>query len=92
MFKFAHISDIHLGPLPQLTLRELFSSRKLVWREIRSFEVGQAKGIRPYRAGFAVLGDGSKRQLPGIGETAFAPDQPEGLVRRPTEELAAHNS
>jgi 3',5'-cyclic AMP phosphodiesterase CpdA len=27
MFKFAHISDIHLGPLPQLTLRELFSKR-----------------------------------------------------------------
>lgn len=27
MFKFAHISDIHLGPLPNLTLRELFSKR-----------------------------------------------------------------
>lgn len=27
MFKFAHISDIHLGPLPKLTLRELFSKR-----------------------------------------------------------------
>ncbi|RWX79401.1 metallophosphoesterase [Neorhizobium lilium] len=27
MFKFAHISDIHLGPLPQLTFRELFSKR-----------------------------------------------------------------
>jgi len=27
MFKFAHISDIHLGPLPRLTLRELFSKR-----------------------------------------------------------------
>jgi 3',5'-cyclic AMP phosphodiesterase CpdA len=27
MFKFAHISDIHLGPLPRLTLRELMSKR-----------------------------------------------------------------
>lgn len=27
MYKFAHISDIHLGPLPRLTLRELFSKR-----------------------------------------------------------------
>ena len=27
MFKFAHISDIHLGPLPKLTLRELLSKR-----------------------------------------------------------------
>jgi len=27
MFKFAHISDIHLGPLPKLTVRELFSKR-----------------------------------------------------------------
>ncbi len=27
MYRFAHISDIHLGPLPQLTLRELFSKR-----------------------------------------------------------------
>lgn len=27
MFKFAHISDIHLGPLPRLTLRELASKR-----------------------------------------------------------------
>jgi 3',5'-cyclic AMP phosphodiesterase CpdA len=27
MFKFAHISDIHLGPLPKLSLRELFSKR-----------------------------------------------------------------
>jgi 3',5'-cyclic AMP phosphodiesterase CpdA len=27
MFKFAHISDIHLGPLPRLTLRELCSKR-----------------------------------------------------------------
>lgn len=27
MFKFAHISDIHLGPLPKLTMRELFSKR-----------------------------------------------------------------
>lgn len=27
MFKFAHISDIHLGPLPSLTLRELLSKR-----------------------------------------------------------------
>lgn len=27
MFTFAHISDIHLGPLPRLTLRELASKR-----------------------------------------------------------------
>jgi 3',5'-cyclic AMP phosphodiesterase CpdA len=27
MFKFAHISDIHLGPLPRLSLRELASKR-----------------------------------------------------------------
>ncbi|MBO3761051.1 metallophosphoesterase [Ciceribacter sp. L1K22] len=27
MFKLAHISDIHLGPLPKLTLRELASKR-----------------------------------------------------------------
>ncbi|MGV8938923.1 MAG: metallophosphoesterase family protein [Allorhizobium sp.] len=27
MFKLAHISDIHLGPLPQLTFRELASKR-----------------------------------------------------------------
>ncbi|OHV85058.1 metallophosphoesterase [Rhizobium sp. LCM 4573] len=27
MFKFAHISDIHLGPLPRLSLRELCSKR-----------------------------------------------------------------
>jgi 3',5'-cyclic AMP phosphodiesterase CpdA len=27
MFKLAHISDIHLGPLPKLTFRELFSKR-----------------------------------------------------------------
>jgi 3',5'-cyclic AMP phosphodiesterase CpdA len=27
MFKFAHISDIHLGPLPRLTMRELLSKR-----------------------------------------------------------------
>src|SRR5690606_11719422 len=27
MFKFAHISDIHLGPLPKLTFRELMSKR-----------------------------------------------------------------
>ncbi|WP_132588874.1 MULTISPECIES: metallophosphoesterase [unclassified Rhizobium] len=27
MFKLAHISDIHLGPLPRLSVRELFSKR-----------------------------------------------------------------
>ena len=27
MFKLAHISDVHLGPLPELTLRELASKR-----------------------------------------------------------------
>ena len=27
MFKLAHISDIHLGPLPRLSFRELFSKR-----------------------------------------------------------------
>ncbi|WP_354541025.1 metallophosphoesterase [Rhizobium sp. OAE497] len=27
MFKLAHISDIHLGPLPRLSIRELFSKR-----------------------------------------------------------------
>ncbi len=27
MFKLAHISDVHLGPLPKITLRELFSKR-----------------------------------------------------------------
>jgi len=27
MFKFAHISDIHLGPLPKLSIRELMSKR-----------------------------------------------------------------
>lgn len=27
MYRFAHISDIHLGPLPHLSLRELFSKR-----------------------------------------------------------------
>nr|WP_156408876.1 metallophosphoesterase [Rhizobium sp. Root708] len=27
MFKLAHISDVHLGPLPRLSIRELFSKR-----------------------------------------------------------------
>lgn len=27
MFKLAHISDVHLGPLPRLSVRELFSKR-----------------------------------------------------------------
>ena len=27
MFKLAHISDVHLGPLPELSLRELASKR-----------------------------------------------------------------
>ena len=27
MFRLAHISDIHLGPLPRITLRELASKR-----------------------------------------------------------------
>ncbi len=27
MFKLAHISDVHLGPLPNLTIRELASKR-----------------------------------------------------------------
>src|SRR5215213_11649683 len=27
MFKLAHISDVHLGPLPHLSFRELFSKR-----------------------------------------------------------------
>lgn len=27
MFKLAHISDIHLGPLPRLSVRELLSKR-----------------------------------------------------------------
>jgi 3',5'-cyclic AMP phosphodiesterase CpdA len=27
MFKLAHISDVHLGPLPHLSIRELFSKR-----------------------------------------------------------------
>src|SRR5215470_11778658 len=27
MFKLAHISDIHLGPLPRLSIRELASKR-----------------------------------------------------------------
>ncbi len=27
MFKLAHISDVHLGPLPKLTFRELASKR-----------------------------------------------------------------
>ena len=27
MFKLAHISDVHLGPLPRLSIHELFSKR-----------------------------------------------------------------
>ena len=39
MFKLAHISDVHLGPLPPVTTRELMSKRitgYLNWKKNRS--------------------------------------------------------
>ena len=31
MFRLAHLSDIHLGPLPELSFRELASKRVTGW-------------------------------------------------------------
>ena len=67
MFRLAHISDIHLGPLPAVTRRELFSKRitgyvnfrrnrsNVVFPEITENLVSYLKTLKPDHT--AITGD-----------------------------------
>lgn len=93
MFKLAHISDIHLGPLPDLSVRELFSKRItgfINWhRNRRSHMAGDTLNVlmneidRIDPDHLAITGDmvnlASKREIAAVSDWLTAAGQPDQI-------------
>ena len=70
MFRLAHISDIHLSPLPALSLRELVSKRitgYINWRSNRKGSMTEGTLDTLVAAGAGPSGGDGRSRQPGAG-------------------------